>query len=806
MEHYRYTSPIRGRSPGAANQDVRSHGERLSRVLESALEEASSIAAAPASFSGERGFYLDVLTSYDGVRVIDKLEDRRMGVEIAAVTPLEGEGGVRASVFFPEQHAHLLLAKVRQYRDELTPSGNPRHAELVSRIEDATATHARSLFTDLDDRFPEDDEPRWWELWIRKGRQRSLDEIADTLEIRFLGQVLHFPERDVVLARARPSALESALHRSDAIAELRLAKAIPEMLAEAEQRTTAELARNLADRLRVSDDLSCVTVLDSGITARHPLLHPLLDPATDCYTVNDAWGVDDPAYGQWHGHGTMMGGIAGLGDIAAAARLPGLISINHGLESVKILPPRQQNDPQLWGALTLQGIALPEVYRPNRRRVFALATTGEDKAVRGRPSSWSAAIDQAAHNNGENSRVLVLAAGNIRGLLHPEDYPHRNDVESIESPAQSWNAVTVSGMTTMTATADPDYADLDPVAGTGQLSPASRTSLRWERDWPIKPDVVAEAGNLLKDGEDCIDPTDMKPLTCGHRPAQSLFVPFGGSSAATAEVARIASELYSRLPTAQPETIRGLVIHSAEWSPAMRGRLTATSAETERRALVRRYGYGVPDLGRASLSARNDVTLIVEGQIYPFLMEDGRIKTAEMQLHHFPWPRDFLVDLGETPVRLKATLSYFIEPNPGERGWTTRHQYASHGLRFHMKRALETEEVFLARINRELRDEGSEGQVAQVQDSDKWLLRRLRNAGSVHSDIWEGTAIAMSQRDAIAVFPVTGWWKEKPALGHYDRPVNYALIVSLAIPGQDIELYERVRALVQVDVSQPIAV
>jgi hypothetical protein len=52
------------------------------------------------------------------------------------------------------------------------------------------------------------------------------------------------------------------------------------------------------------------------------------------------------------------------------------------------------------------------------------------------------------------------------------------------------------------------------------------------------------------------------------------------------------------------------------------------------------------------------------------------VKTKDMILHDLPWPGEALEALGQTIVRMKITLSYFIEPNPGERGWTQRHRYS----------------------------------------------------------------------------------------------------------------------------------
>src|SRR3546814_17510072 len=73
---------------------------------------------------------------------------------------------------------------------------------------------------------------------------------------------------------------------------------------------------------------------------------------------------------------------------------------------------------------------------------------------------------------------------------------------------------------------------------------------------------------------------------------------------------------------------------------------------------------------------------MVEDALLPFRKDGSAIKTRDMNLHRLPWPRAELAALGELDVELRITLSYFIEPNPGERGWTRRHRYASHNLRF----------------------------------------------------------------------------------------------------------------------------
>jgi hypothetical protein len=192
------------------------------------------------------------------------------------------------------------------------------------------------------------------------------------------------------------------------------------------------------------------------------------------------------------------------------------------------------------------------------------------------------------------------------------------------------------------------------------------------------------------------------------------------------------------------------------------------------------------------------MTLIVESEVQPFWKDvehEGRVKTRHMNLHQLPWPRAELLALGEAPVELRLTLSYFIEPNPGERGWTRRHRYASYGLRFAMKTSTEQLPEFRARINRAVQLEDA-GMIA-AESSEDWYLGQMRDAGSVHSDLWRGTAADLATRDAIAVFPVSGWWKEKPALERYDRRARYSMIVSIHATGAAVDIYTPVQTAIQ---------
>ncbi|WP_293910432.1 S8 family serine peptidase, partial [Deinococcus sp.] len=129
------------------------------------------------------------------------------------------------------------------------------------------------------------------------------------------------------------------------------------------------------------------------------------------------------------------------------------------------------------------------------------------------------------------------------------------------------------GAYTEKSTVTPSLAGLTPYAPPGDLSPRSRTSYAWDPQWPVKPDVVFEGGNLLSDGVATWREPALSLLTTGHDVTRAHLTEFTDTSAATALAAQLAANIYADQPTRWPETVRGLMVHSAEWTPAMRARL-----------------------------------------------------------------------------------------------------------------------------------------------------------------------------------------------------------------------------------------
>ena len=793
-----FTSPRGGGGKLALpERDRDAHAARLERALARALLQADAQAAArePAIPTEVRGFYLEFEIPIAQAAVLDKLEARARrgtGIDLVAVRPTgDRQEKLAATVFVPERYRDTFGNKIAAYRDRGhdTRSGKPRNQPLIDSIDAVRLADGRSLFTEPDVAFPSEDQLVWWEVWLRTGGRARFLAAATALELAVREDWVLFVEREVVLVHATAGAIERIIASGDAIAELRLARDTPSAVLGLAVERQAALADALAQRIvPPAPDAPVVTILDTGSTPAHPLLAPALH-ADDLHAHERDWGGDDR-----QGHGTMMSGTILYGDLSPILRENAPLVVPHRIESVKILPNAGANDPRLYGFITASAVSTAEIAAPNRPRVVCLAVTSDPHSWRGRPTQWSAEVDNLAYGAGADQRLFLISAGNIRDSLRASDYLARNDASPVENPGQAWNALTIGAVTERTTIVHRDYQGWHVVATAGDLGPSSRTSVPFGDDWPIKPDVVFEGGNFATPDEasDAMLIDDLGLLTTHYRLAQGPFAVTGETSAATALASGMAARVLADRPILWPETVRGVIVHAAEWTDAMLSHLPSKSRRRQShwRTMVRRYGWGVPDIDRALRSLSNDTTLIIEGELTPFAREDGAATTKEMGLHELPWPTQDLEALGQsapmTDVDLRVTLSYFIEPNPGERGWTKRHQYASHGLRFEIRRAGESLERFRKRVNKAAR---ADGEKIRATDADKgWTLGpTLRDKGSIHSDLWRGPAALLATRDAIAVYPVGGWWKEQSALRWSDRVVRYALLVTLRVPaGIDI--------------------
>lgn len=810
--------PRLGQGKNIPARDRQEHSARLRNQLDSAWREVKmrQESRTAASLTTKDGMYVEFEGKLGYDLVTSSLEDRRAGIRLLNVHTIPSSSDAtkqitRATVFIPSGQHEKFLNKIKQYTEEKTKKGAPRHADLIQSVENIRLAVLESFWQDEPSLLPEETVAAWCEIWLRVDGddvELRFRKTANALRIKVQEYSLTFPERIVLLGFATRKQLAELLESSPNVAEFRRAKETAHFFLGLGNREQTEWVNELRSRLQVNPAPAvAVCVLDTGANNGHTLLQLVLADG-DCHSVNPDWGVSDH-----HGHGTLMCGVAAFGDLMEPLQSTQPIHIEHCLESVKILPPRREkNEPALYGDITIQGVSRAEIQTPDRKHIACMAVTAGDGRDRGRPSSWSAAIDKLTSGYDDDARRLfIVSAGNLEPQLWG-NYPQSNLDFSIHDPGQSWNALTVGAYTEKVLLSASDLKEYIPLAQPGELSPFSSTSCNWEKKWPVKPDIVFEGGNAAKSPYGFIEAhAGLSLLSTGYEPTISQFRWINATSAATAQAARMAAMIQTRYPNAWPETIRGLMIHSAEWPGAMLRQFFPESdgrrlSKSEYARLLRICGYGVPNVSRALACASNSLTLISQAELQPYVKQEGGsgYSTKDMRLYNLPWPREELLALGETKVTLRVTLSYFIEPGPGEVGWKDRYRYASCGLRFALNSQGESEQDFLKRLNQAAREDG-EGKPDTSSGSERWLIgSNGRDIGSVHSDIWEGTAADIATCNLLGVYPVIGWWRERAWLGRYDRKVRYSLIVSLHTPDESIDIYTPVA--VRVGAFVPVAV
>ena len=813
------------------------HGKRLAKEFETAWTP-------PVGEPETTGTHI-TFSSFPGLDLMFKsLESLRSGSrpELVAVQQEETPDGLvrRATVFIPYGQKEFFLKKLERYVETASTVGEkPKNAQLIEGIASIRRATIRELWTDPADEFPTDPARScWWEVWLRvvDGKEHArLVKYARQHDLSMSDHYLGFGDRTVALVRATSEQLAMTFRSIDDIAELRrpheLASFLPGLSASEQHEWVSELQSRVDN---ADEGAPVVCILDRGVQAGHPLLEKSLT-AADLHAVEPSWQKDVAI----HAHGTEMAGLALYGDLQAAITIQQRVRLKHRLESVKLLPDAGSNDPDVYGAITARAVDQPEISAQKRARVFMLAVTaptatpnlgrqvnGSPRQESGRPTAWSAALDALAYGRAIDDnvpkfayldrdeapapRLFVVSAGNIRDVRAEDNHLDRSDAESVEDPAQAWNALTVGAYAEHDAMDHaPDiFAGYVPVAARGELSPVSRTSVSFDQKrWPFKPDVVAPGGNLARtpDGNGVDTPENLAILTTRlQRPGEGYFTTTRDTSAATAHVAAIAADIQAAYPRLRPETVRALIVHSAEWTSPMRTHMNAATTKGAAINLLRRYGMGVPNLERATRSAANALTLVDEAVIHPYKREGNSSSGAsrEMNLHKLPWPIDALSELGEAAVRLRVTLSYFVEPNPSNRGWTGRYVYPSHGLRFVMKRPEDNLDAFRQRVNKQAREEDEKP--LQLNTEAGWLFGRdhQTSSGSLHTDIWTGSAADLAAKEAVVVYPVAGWWKNRPKMDQSDKGVNYSLVVSIEAPKVEVDLwtpvYQQVSTVIEI--------
>lgn len=774
---------------------------------------------------GRIGIALELRTTFGhtiGADDVHKLTTNSEIKVLLAVPEKDNEGRLRTRMVLhvPYGQLNALREKFRRFGEETTSFGNTPNSWIANLDEIARAA-IPALWTD-EEPLPDAAGPLWWEFWLlaQDNNLEVFQFLAQRFGVELKPGVLKLPERRVMIGRATRAQLEAALPLLDCIAELRRARALNIEWTDLTAAEQQELLAGTADRVMPPpDDAPSICLLDSGVNRAHPLLDRLL-AADDNQTIFGDGDSSDCYPGD--GHGTLSAGLAAFGDLREVLDHSDPIALRHRLEGVKMIDGNHPHEPENFGDVTRQAVNRAESRNAGRNRVFAMPVSAEG-GNDGRPSSWSAAVDALAFGSeeeGEPKRLLILSAGNTDFLKgeHAEPYPDENLHSPIENPGQAWNALTVGAVTHRTIReTDPESRRLREMARPGSLSPHSRTSAPWDRHWPFKPEIVLEGGNLAI-GDDSVarQRNSLDLLSTSKIIRGRPIAPFRATSAATALAGKLAAEIRADYPTLTPETVRGLMVHSARWNPLMLDGVDPhrVGSSTGVKSILRQYGYGEPNAARARASASNAVTLFREETLRPFTNNGG---LNDCHIHTLPIPSHLLGDPMMGDAIMRVTLSYFIAPSPSasNRLPGSRYRYAGCLLRFDTRNVNESEDDFVRRVGQSANEEEEleEDETTDIPGRPRINHRRwalgptLRGkGGSLIQDVWKGPAADLMTMNQIAVYPKKGWWsyrsfeRESPWHLCKQRPIRYSLIVSIETMA-DIPLYAEISNLISIPVS-----
>lgn len=809
-----------GRGLSIPMRNRREHAEYLKNRFDAVRAEEVTIKQKMATISlpARSGTYIEFTSAPNYDLVSKSLEDQKAGIRLLNIRQTKNDNNQEqsyATIYIPHGKENKLLQKLHKYGNEELANGKPKNDALFRSIEDINIALLKALWTDRKEEFPSERND-WYEVWIRidenedveKQHEHFIDSLRN-LSIQFKkNSILTFPERSIFFVCANKDSLAKLLACSDQLAEIRNGRVLTGFLFDEERREQQEWVKDLNDRTFISPNTnSVVCVLDSGVNNGHPLLNAVI-PTESCGTVVGE-GIADK-----DGHGTKMCGTVIYGDMSSCLANTQQIQIDIQLGSIKLYPHNYPNPKESWGLLTEQAVSTSEIIFPQKTVCYCMALTAEE-IEQGRPTSWSGAIDSIAYNNGQSGRLFIVSAGNINDINNLdkqiiENYPNSHCLRPIQNPAQSWNALTIGAFTNINAVDSPSLKNYARVASVGGISPFSRTSSLWGKSSLIKPEVMFEGGNLYKTNDpqlpfSCHQDLELMTTSKNYQ-LSGYFDSINATSAATALASNFAGKLQTRYPHLWAESIRGLIVHSAKWTSCMEMQFpVGNRSDMERR--LRHCGYGVPSEERAFYSTENGLTYIAQEILQPFIKDrgDNSPKINEMHFFELPWPREILEQLAEINVTMRITLSYFIEPAPGEIGWKDKYRYASCGLRFDINNEGEDQRAFQLRINKLL--EAEENEERGINDSTRWLIGAdNRNKGSIHSDELRLTAAQLATCNLIAVFPIGGWWKTRTNLKQYNNKIRYSLIVSLDTPIENIDLYNIVKTRIETLVNASIGI
>ena len=559
--------------------------------------------------------------------------------------------------------------------------------------------------------------------------------------------------------------------------------------------TPQQLVRNLKETqsrvdIRPPDkNAPVVCVIDSGIQEEHLFLEPGIDKETSHCFLPGVSDSDIADYFPPGGHGTRVAGAVLHGE-----EIPkfGEVSLESWVQNARVLDKNCEMPKTMLPPAVLREVV--KRYREGKRktRIFNHSINVDAPCRTRHMSAWAAEIDLLSN---DHNILIIQSAGNLKAsrpaprpgiaeqIAVGKSYPSYLGEPAcrIANPGQSLQALTV-GSVAYGAFEDGAWRSL--ASEDGQPSAFSRSGLGiWDS---IKPEVVEYGGDCLISGS---NPPTVDTPTLGRKcyPELVRSTMHGGpafdrddvgTSYAAPKVTRIAARLQSLLPDESCLLYRALIVQSARWPE------WSTQLSSEEQAnVLRRIGYGIPDIERATTNTDFRTTFITQ--------EERSLGPGDCHIYQVPIPSTVRAPGYDYDIRIDVTLSYAARPRRTRR---LPKGYLATWLDWISNRRGESLEGFLTRALKSDDERIDEGQAIRwtIGDrSNRGILRDVRRGvGTIQKDWAVVNSSNLPDDFCIAVRGHKGWSRDP------DAAARYTLVVTFDIVGQEIPIYEPLRTAV----------
>ena len=532
-----------------------------------------------------------------------------------------------------------------------------------------------------------------------------------------------------------------------------------------------------------------VCVVDSGIQEEHFLLEPGIDKNTShCFlpSVSDSNVAD---YVRPGGHGTRVAGAVLHGEQIPKS---GEVVLEAWVQNARVLDDDCRMPDTLFPPAVMREVVKRYHEGKRKTRLFNHSINADAPCRTRHMSAWGAEIDLLCN---DYDVLIIQSSGNLKasrpgprlgvaehlaaGKLYPA-YLSESACR-IANPGQSLQALSV-GSVAYGAFESGGWRSF--ASDDGQPSAFSRAGLGiWDS---IKPEVVEYGGDFLVSGS---NPAAVDAPTIGRDcyPELVRSTMHGGpafdrdevgTSYAAPKVTRIAARLQSILPDESCLLYRALIVQSARW-PSWASQLS----RDEQANVLRRLGFGMPDLDRATTNTNFRTTFITHNE--------QSLGPGDCHIYQVPIPPVLRSPADEFDIRIDVTLSYAAAPRRTRR---TRQGYLATWLDWISSGRGEPFSDFRDRaVKGDTTPPRSPGALGWMIDSrSTWgtIPDIRRNVGTIQKDWAVVKSHALPDDFCIAVRGHQGWSRDPETVA------RYTLVVTFDIAGQEIPIYEPLRTAV----------